>query len=118
MKWQTKVVVSFDAYSNTDQAELITRYPNLIAHLICCSLGYATPRVAANILWNAINDQPEYCEWIACCYKRDARPAILQAIRGRHGHSGLMSSYTQARAIVEECRQNHREPLFGLASWM
>ena len=44
------------------------RYPKLTAHIICHSLGYATPTTAADILRAAHQRQKHYCEWIWSCY--------------------------------------------------
>ena len=115
--WQTKVTCGFDEYDNDRQIQLIRRYPNLIAHIICRSLGYATPRVAANILWNAIHDKPEWCEWVDACYNHDARKPILEAIEGRHRHRGYMAHFPQARAIVQREIEDRQPPFFGLGSW-
>lgn len=83
--------------------------------MICCSLGYATPGCAARIIADSHAGRQNFCEWIACCYKADPKPAVRQAIRGRHHHRGYMADYGQARAIVEHARTTGREPVF--ASW-
>jgi hypothetical protein len=93
----------------------LTRYPRIIAHLICHSLGYATPSCAAGIVKDAHERKENGCEWIASCYKCDPRPAVDRAIRSRHSHRGYMAEYQQARAIVQHAIKAHSEPLF--ASW-
>ena len=95
--------------------EAIRRYPRIVAHVICHSLGYATPTLAADIVAKARNRGPQYCEWIYCCYKADPRPAVTDAIRNRHGHRGYMAEYGQAKALVRDALAAGREPIF--ASW-
>ena len=43
--------------------EVMKRYPILVAHLICASLGYFTPKAAANAITAHIRGQSFYCEW-------------------------------------------------------
>ncbi len=96
--------------------EALVRYPRLVAHVICHSLGYATPTLAADIVRRAHDRRPEYCEWIACCYGADPVPAVRDAIRRRHGHRGCMADYRQAAALVRAAAATGREPM--LASWL
>jgi hypothetical protein len=95
--------------------EYIQRYPRVASHVICESLGYATPTRAASILADAHNRCENWCEWIAACYKCDPLPAVRNAIRSRHSHHGYMADYGQALAIVRHAIQTGDEPLF--ASW-
>ena len=46
--------------------EVLRRYPHVCAHIICESLGYATPTVAGSILLAFIKKDKHYCEWVAC----------------------------------------------------
>ncbi len=95
--------------------ETITRFPDVVAHIIASSLGYATPTRAANILADALAGRRNYCEWISACFAGDPRPAVLQAIEGRDYHRGFMSSYEQARQLVDQALESGEEPMF--ASW-
>ena len=99
----------------TTTRDYLQRYPRTIAHIICHSLGYATPMSAAQILRDAHERRYNACEWIACCYRYDPRPAVRDAIRGRHHHHGYMAEYNVARRIVDEARTRGNEPHFG--SW-
>jgi hypothetical protein len=91
------------------------RYPRLVAHMICCSLGYATPLLAARICLDAVEGRENWCEWIYSCYRRDPRPALVAAIRGRHGHTGYMAHFPLAIALVRQANATGRHPTF--ASW-
>jgi len=95
--------------------DIIRRYPCLVAHLIAESLGYATPTKAALILSDAKNRKENYCEWIAACYRGNARQAVQDAIRNRHHHKGYMAEYKLAKALVDRALKDGREPIF--ASW-
>ena len=53
--------------------EFMQRYPRITSHIIAESLGYATPTTAARIGLDGLYDHPNYCEWIASCYKGNAR---------------------------------------------
>jgi len=94
---------------------LIARYPRITAHIIAESLGYATPRTAAAILLDAINQRPNMCEWVAHCYKGSALECVHKSIRWRHYHIGYMGSYKAARALVDQAIQTGKHPMF--ASW-
>ena len=96
--------------------EAMKRYPHIVAHIICHSLGYATPRCAAQILADHINGRPNFCEWIACCYHGVPKGAVEGAIRGRHSHKGFMARFSHALALVRQAIEQNREPIF--ASWM
>ena len=95
--------------------EVLRRYPRICAHIICESLGYATPSVAASILLAVIEGKEHWCEWIAACYGCDPRPAVANAIRTRHYHKGYMADYGHALALVMRAIKEGREP--ELASW-
>lgn len=96
-------------------SKILRRCPRLVAHLIAESLGYATPMGAAIIIADAHRGRPNFCEWIAACFRGDPRPAVRRAIEYRRTHTGFMASYQQARAIVEQVRRGGEGPL--LASW-
>jgi hypothetical protein len=61
--------------------QIMERYPRITAHIICESLGYATPSCAARILKDAKEGRENWCEWIYSCYDRDPRKAVQNAIR-------------------------------------
>lgn len=93
----------------------VAKYPRLVSHMICESLGYATPACAARILYDAHRRQENWCEWIYSCYNRDPLPAAQNCFRSRKYHNGYMSSYDQARAIVHRMNTTGKQPEF--ASW-
>ena len=95
--------------------EVLRRYPRVVAHVIAESLGYATPSLAAKIVADALEGKPNYCEWIASCYRGDPRPAVKNAIARRHHHQGYMASYRQALELVRQYIETGEQPLF--ASW-
>ena len=100
---------------NTPARQVILRYPRIVGHLICDSLGYATPTCAAHILRDAITGQENWCEWIYSCYKCDPRPPVRSAIQYRKTHTGFMASYVQAKALVDRFIEKNDEPMF--AAW-
>lgn len=95
--------------------DYLRRYPRLCAHIICHSLGYATPTTAATILMHAHRREPDYCEWIASCYSSNAFQATEDAIRYRHSHHGYMADFDLAYGLVARAVESGDEPLFG--SW-
>jgi len=97
------------------RTEVLRRYPRVVAHVIAESLGYATPDLAAKIVADAIQGQPNYCEWIASCYGGEPRKAVRDAIVRRHRHQGYMASYRQALELVRQYAATGEQPLF--ASW-
>lgn len=90
-------------------------YPRIVSHLICESLGYATPSRAASILKDAREGRPNYCEWVWSCYNSDPKTPVQLAIKNRHMHHGYMAEYKLARALVERAIKSSEEPVF--ASW-
>jgi len=102
---------------HTKPHEALKRWPRLCAHVIAESLGYASPRLAAQIV-NAVHTgehRQAICEWICACFGGDPVKAVQTAIRNRHYHKGFMSSYQAARKLVELAVERQVEPLFG--SW-
>lgn len=129
----------------TDRDEVLRRYPALVAHLICESLGYFTPVAAANALLDYIQGGSNYCEWYDSMaegrFKRAAESArykglawqrptreeydaelikvgkdvLLSAIRNRRGHAGYMAEYQHARRLVDAVNAGKPGPTF--ASW-
>lgn len=114
-------MVKPDETANGSRANLPTtddylrRYPRLCSHIICQSLGYATPTAAARILMHADRNEPDYCEWIATCYSGDASKAVRAAIQARHSHHGYMADFDVAFNLVRRAIESGQEPLFG--SW-
>ena len=106
--------------SNTD--EVLKRYPILTAHLICESLGYFSPRAAANAVLSHVRKQPNYCEWYisaagfneAAQVEFNAR-TIGRAFSHRRSHRGYMANYPSASLLVKRSASGAGEPLFG--SW-
>lgn len=112
------------------QEDVLNRYPRLVSHLICESLGYFTPLTAANAILAYRENVPFWCEWymdgavaIARAEGRKAtdddvlaigRDVIRGAVSRRHTHRGFMGDYDTARAIVERARKG-KHPV--LMSW-
>jgi hypothetical protein len=121
VKWEPDTRRQYDAArrehrtSENPRLAIAARCPRLVAHLICHSLGYATPQTAADILAAAHGREEHYCEWIDACYQRDPLPAVRHAIQGRHSHSGPMAEYGQALLLVVTWLVQGRQP--DLASW-
>jgi hypothetical protein len=101
---------------NLDRDQVLRRFPHLCAHIICCSLGYATPEVAAKILLDAIHGEENWCEWIYSCYQRNPAIAVAGAIEFRKGHKGYMAEIRQAAALVRQVIEKG-QPAGMLASW-
>ncbi len=102
--------------------DVLRRYPRLVAHLICESLGYFSPDAAANAIAHAKRAEPFACEWYLHMAGADrslveiARRVLERAIRGRHRHRGYMAEYRHALALVRQRVRTGDGPL--LASWM
>lgn len=97
--------------------DVLRRWPRLVAHVICQSLGYFTPITAARCVADYRNGRPNFSEYVACCFRGDPKPVVERAIRGRHLHRGYMSDYAYARALVESVRGGGQWPVDRLASW-
>src|SRR5688572_27640105 len=95
--------------------DYLRRYPRIVAHLICESLGYATPNSAAQILKDTKEGNENWCEWLYSCYNCDPKIPVRQAIQRRHSHKGYMAEYQNAYAIVRRQLDSGQEPMF--ASW-
>lgn len=91
------------------------RWPRIVAHMICESLGYCTPGTAARIVIDGKKNETNWCEWVWSCYGGSARKVLKQAIAARRGHSGYMADYQAALRLVREFAAHGNEPL--LASW-
>lgn len=82
--------------------DAMLRWPRLVSHLICTSLGYFTPEAAAECVagvWNGTNGGG-YCEWISSCHKGDSLAPVIEAFQGRKHHTGFMAHYPQAAGMV------------------
>ena len=101
--------------SEPAREDYLRRYPRLCAHIICESLGYATPTKAAMILKDAAEGKENWCEWVYSCYDKNPRIPVEQAIRRRHNHTGYMADYRRAFSLVERANETGKEPLLG--SW-
>ncbi len=95
--------------------DALRRWPRVCAHVICHSLGYATPTTAASIVLAAVRGEKHYCEWISACYQGNPVPALNRAIRARHSHRGYMADYGVARRLVQRAIA-HGDPC-TFASW-
>jgi len=121
--------------------QVLRRYPRLVAHLICESLGYHSPRSAAGQIAAHINGKPYFSERSGSLCGYLAKPMIAKLGRllddeeyhavlvewnrddlertcaRHHHHKGFMADYLTARHMVEHVRQGGEEPNMGLMSW-
>ena len=104
--------------------ETLDRYPRLVGHMLCESLGYFSPGAAANAILHYIRGHAFFCEWYYhMAWKDQSRDNILdigrevigRAFSKRHHHQGFMADYATARAIVEDVRSGVEDPIF--MSW-
>lgn len=102
--------------------EALRRWRRLTAHLVAESLGYFSPKGAANTLLLFERDQGNYCEWfLHMAYlgrkpiRQVAAETIRRAIRGRAFHRGYMASYKLALNIIRGRNATGTGPVFG--SW-
>ncbi len=101
--------------------EVLQRYPILVSHMICASLGYFTPEAAAGALLSYIHGRPNFCEWYSHMGRNGTDPlevgrsVVEDSFRFRRNHTGMMAEYQQARLLVEHVRQGGEGPPF--ASW-
>ena len=112
---QTRARCRIVPVSEMTVQDALRRWPRICGHVICHSLGYATPTTAASIVLAAAHREKHYCEWIHACYQGDPLPAVRQAIRGRHSHHGYMAEYALARQLVQRAIA-HGDPC-TFASW-
>ncbi len=110
--------------------QALQRWPRLVAHMICESLGYFTVQSAANALTHYKARESYACEWYShmshCRGKgffdeetllRIGRDVVLSAIRGRSRHHGYMAEYQQAIALVRAELKQRGFTSGMLASW-
>jgi hypothetical protein len=112
------------------QRETLLRYPRVIAHLICESLGYFSPMSAANAVVMHKLGNPFACEWYShMCHCRTkqyfndeelvkiGKEVLGRAIRYRKNHAGYMAEYDLAISLVRR-EVNKKGATSGmLASW-
>lgn len=116
--------------SRTTQRQVITRYPLLVAHMICESLGYFSVLSAANALASYIDGESFACEWYShmcsCRGKgyfnheeiiRIGRDVVASAFRNRHRHKGYMADFQHAIAQVKAELQREGCTSHMLAAW-
>jgi hypothetical protein len=115
VKANMEVYIMKSENQTLSEAEILSRFPLIVSHIICHSLGYATPSCAARILHNAIYGKRDWCEWIDACYKGDALMAVQDAIEFRGSHNGYMADINYARALVDKYTKDNKQP--ELASW-
>ncbi len=105
-----------------NQQDILNRYPRLVAHLICASLGYFTPESATNAIAAHKRGEPFCCEWY-CDWAEKGRISVIEvgirairkAVQFRHHHKGIMADYERAKQLVDHVRQGGEGPVF--ASW-
>ena len=97
-------------------AEILYRFPMLVAHVICSSLGSATPIAAALVVKAAGEKKACLSEWMYSCYGGDAAKALRHAIRTRHHHHGYMADIHRAQELVLKTIL-YGEPNGMFASW-
>jgi hypothetical protein len=110
-----------------DIQTIIERYPRLVAHMVSESMGYFTPREAADALIQYKSCAPYCCGWYVSialhgkeCSKEHTLQAILEvgrdvvsyAVRNRHGHQDCLPEYKQAQRLVAAELKGKR-PLFA-----
>lgn len=120
-----------------NQRDALKRYPRIIAHMICESLGYMSVLHAANALICHIENKPHYCEWYdhmaggrrqrlekqgtKLTYDemmlRITHEVVRDAFRNRKGHRGYMASYEQAIGLVKAELERAGCTNQMLASW-
>ena len=87
--------------------DTMQRYPLLTAHLVCESLGYFTPRAAANAIQSHKKGRSHACEW----YLSMARPGhslkdigadtLSRTFKRRRFHQGFMADFNRALLMVQ-----------------
>ena len=105
-----------------DSAEVLDRYPSLVGHMVCESLGYFTPRAAAGALLDYIHEKETWCEWYLDMRDRGTRDlleigrkVVARSFSRRHSHRGYMAEYKIAKVLVDRERSGKEAPI--LASW-
>jgi hypothetical protein len=116
------------------QEACLRKYPRVVAHLICASLGYFTPQSAANAISFYKHGKAFFCEWYSHMtkYSRDnykgdyfdevickrvGEETLRLAFVGRHSHHGYMTEIKQARHLVAAELKTSGATSGMLASW-
>lgn len=125
-----KPCINFERAITRDS--MLHRYPRLIAHLICESLGYFTPLSAANAVAFYKAKKPFCCEWFSHmaqfepgstglfddrCVKIVQKRSIEWSFKNRHRHHGYMNEIKAARHIVAAELKSAGSTSSMLASW-
>jgi len=113
-----------------NQRDIFKKYPRLVAHLICESLGYFCPLSAANAIVSYLEGRPFACEWYShMCSCRGkgyfdketllkiGKDTLGSAFRNRHRHKGYMAEYKQAQTLVKRELEHEGISVGMLASW-
>jgi len=115
-------------YNRWTREMVALKYPRLLAHMICESLGYFSPSAVASALCCYLNGEPCYCEWydhMARFNERknsragmwDMTAAIpFRSFTQRKYHKGSMSSYPAATELIKGLNEGTL-PNGMLASW-
>lgn len=106
-----------------DADEVLRRYPRLVGHLISESLGYFTPKSAAMAILRYRQNVSFACEWyIHMARSWDdqklievGRNTLNATYHNRKYHTGCMSNYLRAKALVDLAITKGIEP--EGASW-
>ena len=113
-----------------DQETCMKKYPRLVAHMICQSLGYFTPKSAANAIARYKENLPYFCEWYSHMgqFRNDrkdlfddasvlavGKDTIRASFQLRHTHRGYMADYDTAINLVTLSINKKHDPVF--ASW-
>jgi hypothetical protein len=115
------------------RCEVLKKYPRIVAHLICESLGYYCVLSAAGVLHACIENEPYFCEWhshMSNSRYRDqpaanynevirmiTRDVVHWAIARRHSHRGYMAEYKHAITLVKRELESEGATGSMLASW-
>lgn len=114
--------------SQVTAQEALRRWPRLVAHMICESLGYFSPMAAAAALAAYKQGEPYACEWY---YRRGqgqgrleleqllrvGQEVVQAAFQFRGHHTGCMADYHRASMLVEEAGRSPAKASSALASW-
>ena len=116
-------MVSEKVKESITRDEVLHKYPRLVAHMICESLGYWTPLAAAGALHDYIMGRENWCEWYMSMVSKERlfldvnRDTIARAIKYRHNHYGYMAHYPRAIALVRAEIDNKLNSVIMFSSW-
>jgi hypothetical protein len=119
-----------------DRQAIAKRYPRLIAHLMCESLGYMSVETAVVTIIRWQEGSGLSCEWFAHIAFHGAnakrfegmdymdrmrvvtRETLQSAIKRRHFHKGYMADISVGRrAVAKAVGMEPRDSLDSLAGW-